>query len=446
MSGGQTVNQANTTTTVISSANPSSFGQAVTFTATVTPNSPGAGTPTGTVTFLDGTTTLGSGTLDASGHATLTTSTLAAGAHTIKVTYGGDANFAASTSAALPQTVNSSTTANTATSLASNLNPSVFGQSVTFTATVTPTPTGAGTPTGTVTFLDGTTTLGTGTLNASGQATFTTSTSTLAAGTHQITAAYGGDGNFAASTSTALTQTVTISLWTPPLAAPTNPSENDSSAVEVGVRFQSTVGGTVTGIRFYKGTGNTGTHIGNLWSNTGGTTPLATVTFTGETASGWQQMNFSTPVAIQANTTYVASYFAPNGHYADDTTYFNTAHSNGPLTAPASATGKLNGVYVYSATSKFPTKNYQKSNYWVDVVFVPNTGTGAAASMAATPAAGAAPAVGPVTTLDNTGAGAGASPPSNIRGTPAVPGCAQQYPARGPSRSSGWRPRTARPA
>ena len=86
---------------------------------------------------------------------------------------------------------------------------------------------------------------------------------------------------------------------------PTNPSQPDAHAVELGVKFESSVAGYITGIRFYKGSGNTGTHVGYLWSNTG--TLLATATFTNETASGWQQVNFSTPVGIAAGTIYIAS-------------------------------------------------------------------------------------------------------------------------------------------
>src|SRR5439155_5954095 len=123
----QTVNKANTTTTVASSANPSVFGQSVTFTATVAVVAPGAGSPSGTVTFLDGATTLGSGALSGS-TATFSTSALAVGSHSITASYGGDTNFNTSASAVLTQTVNK---ANTTTSVASSVNPSVFGQSVT---------------------------------------------------------------------------------------------------------------------------------------------------------------------------------------------------------------------------------------------------------------------------------------------------------------------------
>jgi len=209
----QTVNKSATMVTAISSANPSVFGQAVTFTATV--SSP-AGIPTGTVTFLDGATSLGTGTLDSSGMATLTTASLAVGAHSITTSYGGDTNFNPSNSSPLAQTVNKGATTVTAISSA---NPSVFGQPVTFTATVS---SAAGIPTGTVTFLDGATSLGTGALDSSGIATLTTAS--LAVGAHSITASYGGDANFNPSSSSALSQTVNKGPTTVASISSANPS------------------------------------------------------------------------------------------------------------------------------------------------------------------------------------------------------------------------------
>nr|WP_249784398.1 DUF4082 domain-containing protein [Bradyrhizobium sp. IC3195] len=144
--------------------------------------------------------------------------------------------------------------------------------------------------------------------------------------------------------------------------APSVPNSGDTSPVEVGVKFTASVNGTVTGLRFYKGSLNTGPHIADLWSSTG--TLLATATFTNETASGWQQVNFSTPVAITAGTTYVASYHT-NGNYSGTQNYFATSLTNGQLTAPAGS----NGVYAYGSGSAFPTNSFKSSNYWVDVVF-----------------------------------------------------------------------------
>ncbi len=184
-----------------SSANPSVFGQSVTFTATVKAVAPGSGTPTGTVSFLDGSTTLGTGTLSG-GTATFSISTLAVGAHAITVVYGGDTNFLTSPSGILTQTVKQ---AATTSSLSSSANSSVLGQAVTFTATIAPVSPGSGTPTGTVSFDDGSTVLGTVTLT-NGTASFTTSS--LAAGTHSIKAVYAGDTDFKASTSAVLKQVV----------------------------------------------------------------------------------------------------------------------------------------------------------------------------------------------------------------------------------------------
>ena len=91
---------------------------------------------------------------------------------------------------------------------------------------------------------------------------------------------------------------------------------------------------------------------------------IATATFVNESASGWQQANFAKPILIAAGTTYVASYYAPHGHYADDTGYFSSAYKSGPITVAAQG-----GVYKYGALGVFPSQTWQSSNYWVDVVF-----------------------------------------------------------------------------
>src|SRR5208283_5762484 len=128
------------------------------------------------------------------------------------------------------------------------------------------------------------------------------------------------------------------------------------------------VNGYITGIRFYKGSGNTGTHLGHLWTSTG--TLLATATFSNETASGWQQVNFATPVAITAGTTYIVSYYAPAGHYAYNLNYFaSSGVDNGVLHALSNSAGGGDGVYLYASGGGFPTQTYEATNYWVDVVF-----------------------------------------------------------------------------
>ena len=128
-------------------------------------------------------------------------------------------------------------------------------------------------------------------------------------------------------------------------------------------------GGYVIGIRFYKATANTGVHVGNLWTSNG--TQMATVTFSNETTTGWQQALFAAPVAIASNTVYVASYHATNGHYSCDVNYFlGKGMDSPPLHAMATVTDvSSNGVYAYGSSSLFPTQTWNNANYWVDVVF-----------------------------------------------------------------------------
>ena len=196
----QTVNKASTTTTITSSINPSSFHQSVTFTATV--HRAFGGAATGTVTFKNGSTVIGTGAVNSSGIATLSTNVLTVGIHSITASYGGDGNFLTSASSPLAQTVNK---ANTTITLSSSLNPSHHGNAVTFTAKVLGT--FGGSPLGTVTFKDGTTVLGTGSVNATTHlATFTTSALTV--GTHPIKSIYQGSGSFNSSVSAILSQVV----------------------------------------------------------------------------------------------------------------------------------------------------------------------------------------------------------------------------------------------
>ncbi len=191
---GHTVEPEPTTTTMVASSATTLVGDPVTFTATV---SSATSTPTGTVTFTDGAITVGVAPL-AGGDATLTTTSLPAGAHSLTANYAGDGTSAASSSSPVAHTV----TAGTATALTANLSPSAFGVSVTFTATISSV---SGTPTGSVTFADGPTSITTGTL-INGQASFTTAA--LPTGDHALTATYAGDGAFSPSTSPTLTHTV----------------------------------------------------------------------------------------------------------------------------------------------------------------------------------------------------------------------------------------------
>ena len=155
-------------------------------------------------------------------------------------------------------------------------------------------------------------------------------------------------------------------LWTHS-SVPSLPDAGDASAIELGVRFRADRSGVITGIRYYKSAGNTGQHLGRLWSATGDL--LASVTFLNETSSGWQQALFPTPVAITGGTMYVASYHAPNGHYAATPAAFYSQVQRGPLLAPGSSNGSPNGVFKYGSGG-FPSDSYNAANYWVDVIYV----------------------------------------------------------------------------
>ncbi|HWB96798.1 MAG TPA: DUF4082 domain-containing protein [Bryobacteraceae bacterium] len=206
-----------------------------------------------------------------------------------------------------------------------------------------------------------------GTLSSTG--TYTAPTTISTTQTLSITATSTADPTKSASASVTLlntgSATCPCSIWNSS-ATPSTAADSDSNAVEVGLKFSSSTAGYVTAIRFYKGVANTGTHIGHLWSSSGAL--LASVTFGDETTSGWQQAALSTPVAIQANTIYVVSYTAPNGHYAADTSYFQSALDSGPLHVPADGPSGGNGVYTYGSGS-FPSQSYHATNYWVDLVF-----------------------------------------------------------------------------
>jgi hypothetical protein len=217
----QTVNKTTSSIVLLSSPNPSTFGQAIALTATVTAAGGGTGTPTGSVTFTDGTSIIGTAALDASGKAVLNSAGLSAGAHTITASYPGDNNFDPSSTAgagSVSQVVNQSSTI---VSLVSSVNPSVFGQAVLLSATVAAS-SGTGIPSGTVTFTDGPTSLGSATLDSAGKATITISS--LGAGVHSITAAYQGTPNFIGSASAPLVQTVSKTSVSITLTSAPNPS------------------------------------------------------------------------------------------------------------------------------------------------------------------------------------------------------------------------------
>jgi hypothetical protein len=209
------------------------------------------------------------------------------------------------------------------------------------------------------------------TLNAS---TGVVSGTPSAAGTFNITAQVSDSGSPVQGVTAALAITIAApgacpcSIWAP-TAVPGLADAGADSAVELGVEFRSDVNGYITGVRFYKSAANTGTHVGNLW--TSGGTQLATATFSGETASGWQQVNFSNPVPITAGVVYVASYHLNSGHYAYDQNYFaGRGVDNPPLHALQDTSTTPDGVFSYGSGG-FPSDTWTSTNYWVDVVFMP---------------------------------------------------------------------------
>ncbi|HET6844826.1 MAG TPA: Ig-like domain repeat protein [Candidatus Angelobacter sp.] len=288
-------------TTLVSSTNPSVFGQSITLSSTVSPSSGGSGTPTGTVTFSDGATTLATVTLT-NGTASLTISSLTVASHPIAATYSGDANFLTSSAArgtgGIFQTVNQSSSKST---LSSTPNPSVAGQGVTFTATVAAVAPGSGTPSGIVTFFDNGTQIGSAALNSSRVATFTTG---LAAGSHSITATYSGDLNFSSSSASGaggVSQTVNQSASTTNLSSTPNPSISGqtvtfTAAVAAVAPGSGTPSGTVT---FF----DNGTQIGSAALNSSGVTTFTTGLAAGShsiTATYSGDLNFSTSSATGA--------------------------------------------------------------------------------------------------------------------------------------------------
>ena len=241
-------------------------------------------------------------------------------------------------------------------------------------------------------------------------ATFTVTTPVVARTTLAvITASYDSVNETATLTETAQAQSATF--W-PPTTVPSVADSGPDNAVELGMQFSCSQAGTVTGLQFYKAATDTGTHTGHLWSSAG--ISLASVTFTGETASGWQQANFVTPVVITAGTTYTISYHTSVGHYSETDQFFSDELSVPPLTAPVNA-----GVYAYGSGSSYPNSVYKDSNYWVQptvnigpvslealsaLSVSPTSVVGGSSSTGTVTLTSAAPAGGIVVTLSSTNA------------------------------------------
>ncbi len=337
---------AGTTIKLSSSASTVVYGQPVTFTATVGVVAPGAGTPTGTVTFEDGATILGTDTLSGA-LATYTTSALSVGSHSITVVYGGDPNFSGSTSTAIAQAVNQDSS--TAT-IASSANPSVLNQAISFTAAVAAAAPGSGTPTGTVQFsIDGAK-FGSAVALVNGVAA-SGSIGTLKLGSHTITATYSGDADFTASSAPSFSQVVNKDSTTTTLEVTGNPSVYGQS-----ISFTAGVAAVAPG---------SGTPAGSVTFADGSTT-LATVTLSGGMA------------------TYTTAKLA-TGQHAITATY----NGNGTFAAGTSAV--LSQTVNQDATSTVVTTSANPSVYGQSATFT-------ATVSAAAPGAGRRPGLSPFTT------------------------------------------------
>jgi sugar lactone lactonase YvrE len=375
-----------TATALTSSANPSSVGQNVTFTATVTISGGGGVAPDGTVTFMDGTTILGTQSLNAGGVATYSTSTLANGLHQITAVYNGDSSkeIQGSTSADLSQDV----LASSSIVLASSLNPSIYGNPVTFTATVPSSATQAAT--GTVSFLDNGAQIGTGTLAGNpGVATFTTSL--LMVGTHSISASYAGDSYNGASTSPAVSQTVNQTQTSTMVSIATSPGiaglpDTITATVKV-ISGAGTPTGTVT---FTSGTTQLGSAI--LTSGTAAITPALAAgtyqivaTYSGD-ADNSGSASAALPLTVVQATTQTALTVAPNPALLQAPITF-TAKVTGNGGAP---TGSVNflangnvigaGSVTASGTVTFSTSTLAAGTYTISAAYTGDANDGVSAS------------------------------------------------------------------
>ncbi|HKW32657.1 MAG TPA: Ig-like domain repeat protein [Candidatus Acidoferrum sp.] len=372
----QTVNPLSTTTTLASSLNPATAGQAVTLTASI---QAGAGNlATGTVTFMDGSAALGTATVT-NNSAQLTVSTLAAGSHSITAAYSGSTNFSGSTSAALTETINQSSTA---TTLVSNSNPATFGQAVPFVATVQTASGGAAT--GTVTFFDGATTLGTASVSTNGghnvaQFTF----SGLLGGTHTITAAYSGDTNYAASTSGALTQTINPASSTLTVGASSNPASFGQAVILTATVVPSVNGTLATGtVTFFDGANSLGTanlannvaqiSVTNLAlgshsitatyagdRNLAGSTSAALAEVVNPTATSTVVTSSANPALVNTTVTFTAAVSSSIAGTQSGTVSF---YLDGSGTAAAS-------VNLSNGTAKYSTNSLSAGSHSVVAVF-----------------------------------------------------------------------------
>ena len=346
-----TVNPATSATVLTTSASPSTFGQSVTLTATITPIP--AGASLGSVNFFNGATNIGSGNVNASGVATLTTAALPVGVLSLTAVYSGNGNFATSTSAAVSFTVNKVATT---TALAVSPNPVIAGQTVTLTATITPTPAGA--PLGTVDFFNGATNIGTSNVNGNGVATLITAM--LPQGTLSLTATYSGNVDFATSTSPAQSLVVVTATTTALTAAP-NPSTFGQSVTMTATVVPTPTGASFGTVNFFNGatmlgTGNVNASGVATFSSTAlpvGTLSLTAV-YSGNAAFGTSTSSaFSLTVNVAPTTTTLAASPSP-GTFGQSITLTATI-------APVPSGAALGSVNFFNGATNIGTGNLNAS-------------------------------------------------------------------------------------
>lgn len=377
----QVVSPPNASVNLTSSLNPSGYGQAVTFTASVTAIPPTTGTPTGTVLFFDGTTLIGSGTLSG-GVTTFTTSILPVGNNDITAIYTGDTIFGSATSSTLVQVV---MMASVTVSLTSSVNPSVYGQSVVFTVMVTPIPPATGTPTGTIELYDESGLIASSTL-IDGMTTFTLDN--LAVGSHPLTAVYLGDSTFSSTTSPLLSQVVTMASTSTTLETSPNPSTlGQSVTLTATVSPVSPSTGTPTGtVSFYNGTILIGTAplISGVATLMISTLPMGanvlTAVYSGDTD---YIESTSLPViqvvGVSVTTTTLTS--SPNpSWYGQNVTFTATVTPTAPGTVTFYVDGRavatvvlIGGVAIYSTPTLAPGYHSVYAVYNGNTLFAPST-------------------------------------------------------------------------
>jgi hypothetical protein len=326
-----------------------------TVSGSITPSANGTGS---TVTLTLGGTTVATTTADSSGNYSFTG--LSNGSYTVTPTKTGF-TFSPTSAPANVSNANVAVAAFTANPI----------QTYTVSGSITPSASGSGS---TVTLTSSGTTVATTTADSSGNYSFTG----LSNGNYTVTPTKTGftfspasapanvsNANVAVAAFTATANPVTQTLFTTQTPAEVNQSDGSGVNYELGTLFQSNTAGQITAIRFWKDTKETGTHTGHIWSSTG--TSLDSVTFTNETASGWQQQALATPLSIAANTSYVVSVNTGSSFYVATTSGLASQVINGNLSSVVGNNG------VYGSPGTFPTNSYKSSNYFRDIVFAQGT-------------------------------------------------------------------------